>query len=67
MGEGLRCIASWIVPAGSVCFQLMEAPDASALTGWTPHWDDLVDFEVVAVEGPPTSGDGVAPSPCGTR
>lgn len=50
MPEAVRYVSSWIVPDGSVCYQLMEAPDAAALTGWTRNWDDLVDFEVIAVE-----------------
>jgi len=41
--------SSWMDEVGSRCFQIMEAPDRSALAGWTRNWDDLVDFEVVPI------------------
>lgn len=41
--------ASWIDPARSRCFQVMEAPTAEALKPWTDAWSDLVEFEVVPV------------------
>jgi len=40
---------SWLNEGGSVCYQLMEAPDRHALGGWTVHWEDLVEFEIVPV------------------
>lgn len=49
MPEGVTYIASWIVPDGSICYQLMEAPSREALAGWTCHWEDIVDFEIVEV------------------
>ncbi|MDX2176021.1 MAG: DUF3303 family protein [Candidatus Sumerlaeia bacterium] len=49
MPGDVHYIASWIVPDGSVCYQLMEAPNREALAGWTRHWEDLVDFEIVEV------------------
>ena len=47
--EGVVYHASWVDPAGTQCFQLMEAPDATALRAWTERWEDLVRFEVVPV------------------
>jgi hypothetical protein len=41
--------ASWVDPAGARCFQLMEAPSPESLVAWTSRWDDLVEFEIVAV------------------
>jgi len=41
--------ASWMDADGSRCFQIMEAPHPDALTPWIHAWNDLVDFEVVAV------------------
>jgi hypothetical protein len=41
--------ASWIDPERLRCFQLMEAPDISALTPWIHRWDDVMNFEVVPV------------------
>lgn len=47
--EGVVYQASWVNPAGTQCFQVMEAPDATALRAWTERWDDLVHFEIVPV------------------
>lgn len=49
MPEGLTYQASWIDPAGTVCYQLMEAANEQLLEIWMSHWRDLVDFEVVPV------------------
>jgi hypothetical protein len=49
MPEGVAYVASWLDPAGTQCFQLMEAPDPEALKPWTDRWDDLMDFEVIPV------------------
>ena len=45
----VRYHASWINQSGTVCFQLMEAPDLKALKDWTAKWDDLAAFEIVPV------------------
>ncbi len=42
--------ASWMKTDGSVCFQIMEAPNRDALEPWIGLWSDLVDFEVTAVQ-----------------
>ncbi len=42
--------ASWMAADGSCCYQVMEAPNREALELWLDRWDDLVDFEVVAVK-----------------
>lgn len=47
--EGVAYQASWLNPAGTQCFQVMEAPDAAALRVWTERWEDLVHFEVVPI------------------
>ena len=39
--------ASWLESSGARCFQIMEAPGHESLKGWTRHWQDLVDFEIV--------------------
>jgi hypothetical protein len=41
--------ASWIDQNGTICFQLMEAPDLDALKEWTMKWDDLAAFEIIPV------------------
>ena len=48
--EGVAYHASWVDSAGSVCFQIMEAPRREALDPWIARWADLVDFEVVLVQ-----------------
>lgn len=52
--EGVAYHASWIEPAGTRCFQVMEAPQRELLGLWTCRWDDLMEFEILPVE---TSGD----------
>ncbi len=49
MPDGVRYLASWIDPAESRCFQVMEAEHAEALRPWLARWADLVDFQVVPV------------------
>ena len=46
---GLEYIASWVTPDLTTCFQVMEAPDRSLLDAWMDRWQDLTDFQVVAV------------------
>ena len=55
--EGLRYVASWVDLDFKRCFQVTEADDESLLKQWTANWDDLVDFEIVAVR---TSADAAA-------
>ncbi len=47
--DGVVYHASWFEPSGARCFQIMEAPSRAALDAWTARWEDLVDFEVLAV------------------
>jgi hypothetical protein len=47
--EGVVYQASWLDEAGTLCFQLMEAPSRELLDQWIARWSDLVDFEVVSV------------------
>ena len=42
--------ASWLDPVALRCFQVMEAPTRASLDAWIARWDDLMDFEIVAVE-----------------
>jgi uncharacterized protein DUF3303 len=48
--EDVRYIESWMDARGMRCFQLMEAPNAEALKPWIARWEDLVEFEIAAVE-----------------
>jgi len=47
--EGLIYRESWIEANFERCFQLMECDDAALLQEWILSWQDLADFEIVAV------------------
>ena len=47
--EGLEYIDSWVSDDLHRCWQLMETDDPSLFDEWISRWDDLADFEVVAV------------------
>ena len=47
--EGLEYIESWVSDDLHRCWQLMEADDPFLFDEWISRWDDLADFEVVAV------------------
>jgi hypothetical protein len=49
MPEVVRYRASWVDLSDACCFQLMEADRRELLAEWTSHWEDLLDFEIVAV------------------
>jgi Protein of unknown function (DUF3303) len=49
MPEGLSYVDSWVERDFGRCFQLMECEDARLLRQWMSRWEDLVEFEVVAV------------------
>ncbi len=57
--NGVTYEASWIDPVGMRCFQLVNAPERDRLNGWIASWDDIVDFEVVAVIEPAEFWSGV--------
>jgi hypothetical protein len=46
---GVNYHASWIDRKNARCFQIMEAPDRESLNPWIAAWEDLVEFDVVAV------------------
>ena len=47
---GLVYLESWIDERGlDCCFQLMETEEPSLFEEWIARWDDLVEFDVVAV------------------
>jgi hypothetical protein len=49
MPDGLKYIDSWVEASFARCFQLMECDDARLLQRWVAQWQDLVEFEIVAV------------------
>jgi Protein of unknown function (DUF3303) len=50
MPPGVEYVASWLVPTGEVCYQVMQASSREALQPWMDAWIDLVVFEVIEVE-----------------
>ena len=48
--EGLKYVDSWVEVNLGRCFQLMECDDVELFQQWTACWNDLVDFEIVAVQ-----------------
>jgi hypothetical protein len=60
--DGLKYVDSWVEVNHSRCFQLMECDDVWLFKEWTLRWNDLVDFEIVAVH---TSKDAAAASESG--
>lgn len=47
--DDVKYIASWVDLGFGRCFQVMEAESEARLREWTRNWDDLTDFEVIAV------------------
>jgi len=47
--DGLKYVNSWVEPNFDRCFQLMEGDDPKLFDEWITNWNDLVDFEIVAV------------------
>ena len=54
--EGLEYVSSWVEIGGNRCFQIMKAEHPELFDDWVRQWDDLVDFEIVAVTDSPTKG-----------
>ena len=53
--EGLAYVSSWVEVEGDRCFQIMETADVELIDTWMGQWNDLVDFEVVAISTSPTA------------
>ncbi len=48
---GLYYVNSWLNRELGICYQLMETADAQLFSAWTRHWSDLVEFDIVPVDG----------------
>jgi hypothetical protein len=49
MPEGLTYVGSWVELNYDRCFQLMECDDPRLFEQWMVRWQDLMEFEIVAV------------------
>ena len=47
--DGLEYIDSWLAADQTRCFQLMRTAKPELFEQWFAQWDDLVEFEVVAL------------------
>ena len=47
--EGVKYVNSWIDENITTCYQLMESDTAEKIQRWTENWNDLADFEIIAV------------------
>lgn len=59
--DSVRYVSSWVDHDFHRCFQVMEAPDESALSEWTRNWGDLVEFEIVPVRTSAEAAEAMAP------
>jgi hypothetical protein len=48
MPEGVAYRESWVELSGMFCFQLMKTDSRELRSQLTKHWDDLLDFGIVA-------------------
>ena len=61
--EGLQYVASWVEANFDRCFQLMQCDDAGLLDQWTAQWQDLVEFEIIAVVSSTEAAEMIARLP----
>ena len=59
--EGLEYVASWVDLEFNTCFQLMQTEDEGLFDQWCERWQDLADFEIVAVRTSAEAFEVLAP------
>jgi hypothetical protein len=59
--EGLRYVSSWVDLKFERCFQVMEADSETLFREWTLSWEDLIEFEIVAVRTSSEAAAAIAP------
>jgi hypothetical protein len=59
--DGVRYVGSWVTPDLSTCYQVMDCDNRALLDVWLANWEDLVDFEVIAVITSPEAAERVSP------
>ena len=50
--EGLHYVDSWLDRENQRCFQVMQTHNPLLFDEWIQHWNDLVEFQIIAVEKP---------------
>jgi hypothetical protein len=58
--DGVRYASSWVDLDFTRCYQVMEAEGAEALEPWIAKWQDLVDFEIIAVRTSDEASEAIA-------
>ncbi|WP_350310645.1 DUF3303 family protein [Marinobacter sp. SS13-12] len=48
---GLLFVNSWVNTELGICYQLMETDNSQLFSVWTNHWNDLIEFDIVPVDG----------------
>ena len=61
MPDGIEYRGSWVTDDLRRCFQVMETDDRRLLDQWMANWDDVTDFEVIAVMTSADAAAAVAP------
>jgi hypothetical protein len=59
--EGLRYVSTWVDLKFERCFQVMEADSETLFREWTLSWEDLIEFEIVAVRTSSEAAAAIAP------
>ena len=49
MPDGVNYIDSWVTEDLSTCYQVVESVSEEKIHEWISNWNDLVDFEIIAV------------------
>lgn len=57
--EGLKYLESWTETNFDRCFQLMQCEDPHLFQEWMSRWQDLVEFEIVAVFSSSEAADSI--------
>jgi hypothetical protein len=58
---GVEYVVSWVDLEFRRCFQVMDAESEALLRQWTANWEDLADFEIVAVRTSAEAAAAIAP------
>jgi hypothetical protein len=58
--DGLRYVESWVTADFDRCFQLMECDDKLLFQQWIAQWQDLVEFEIIALHPSKDAADAMS-------
>jgi len=47
--DGLEYLSSWVDTKLERCYQIMKTSDPTLMEEWIENWNDIVEFEVIAV------------------